>query len=261
MLESEKKKCAEDLFDARINKAAIKPLSHTFPNISLEDGYAIQQRLMNRYVSEGYHICGRKVGGFTFSDRPGPANSFGPHYGFIFQEMLFYSDEKLLSKDYIQPGIEAEIGFILGEDLGHGIVTGKEVLASTQYLVPMWEIVDSRQVKIQRILQDSIADNASFAGCIMGKTRTKPKDWEEVVQCRITTQTTAVPVQGYETTVIRAAEAVAWLVNALMKKGDRLTAGSLILSGALTTPLIPVKKGDVICADFGHLGNVTAVLD
>ena len=94
----------------------------------------------------------------------------------------------------------------------------------------------------------------------MGKTRTKPEEWEEIVGCQITTPTADVHVQRYETTITRAAEAVAWLANTLMKRGDRLTAGSLILSGALTTPLLPVKQGDVVCADFGYLGKVTAVL-
>ncbi len=50
---------------------------------------------------------------------------------------------------------------------------------------------------------------------------------------------------------------VAWLANKLAEHGRSLAAGELIMTGSFTKQH-PIKKGNVIAADFGGVGNVTA---
>jgi 2-oxo-3-hexenedioate decarboxylase len=51
------------------------------------------------------------------------------------------------------------------------------------------------------------------------------------------------------------AESVAWLVNELHRRGRRLAAGSLVLSGALTDA-VPITAGSTVSAEFDGLGAV-----
>jgi 2-keto-4-pentenoate hydratase len=49
---------------------------------------------------------------------------------------------------------------------------------------------------------------------------------------------------------------VAWLANALLRLGERLQAGQVILSGACTR-MVPVAPGDRFRGVFAGLGEVT----
>ena len=51
------------------------------------------------------------------------------------------------------------------------------------------------------------------------------------------------------------ARAVAELVRALAARGYGLKKGDVILSGAIVAST-PVRQGDVLRADFGHMGHV-----
>jgi 2-oxo-3-hexenedioate decarboxylase len=51
------------------------------------------------------------------------------------------------------------------------------------------------------------------------------------------------------------AASVAWLVNELDRRGQRLPAGSIVLSGALTDAL-PLRAGGSVSAEFDGLGTV-----
>jgi len=51
------------------------------------------------------------------------------------------------------------------------------------------------------------------------------------------------------------AAAVAWLVNALAARGERLCAGSIVLTGGLTAP-VALGRGGAVTAEFDGLGSV-----
>ena len=51
------------------------------------------------------------------------------------------------------------------------------------------------------------------------------------------------------------AAAVAWLVNTLAARGQRLAAGSVVLTGGLTAP-VRLRPRGVVSAEFDGLGSV-----
>jgi 2-keto-4-pentenoate hydratase len=53
------------------------------------------------------------------------------------------------------------------------------------------------------------------------------------------------------------AEALAWLARALAPYGEGIEAGEIVIPGAMHRA-IDLGAGDVVCADFGALGTVTA---
>ena len=64
--------------------------------------------------------------------------------------------------------MEAEIAFVMGEDIEGPGVTGAQVLAKTEYVLPALEIIDSRYENFQFTLPDVIADNASTSRVVFG---------------------------------------------------------------------------------------------
>jgi 2-oxo-hept-3-ene-1,7-dioate hydratase len=51
------------------------------------------------------------------------------------------------------------------------------------------------------------------------------------------------------------ATAVAWLANKIAPYDEQLNTGDVVLSGSFTRPT-EVQRGDVLRADFGHLGSI-----
>ncbi len=47
---------------------------------------------------------------------------------------------------------------------------------------------------------------------------------------------------------------LAWLANTLAAQGEKLDAGTIVLSGALTAS-VPLKAGRVVTAEFDGLGQ------
>ena len=69
------------------------------------------------------------------------------------------------------------IGFVLKKDLVGPGITAIDVLRATDYVVPCFEIVDSRIQDWDIKIVDTVADNASCGVYVLG---TEPKDPLEV---------------------------------------------------------------------------------
>ena len=77
---------------------------------------------------------------------------------------------------YLYPRVEVEVGFILAADLPGADCTEDDVLAATEALVPSIELIDTRITDWKIALCDTIADNASSAGFVLGEARVSPVD-------------------------------------------------------------------------------------
>ncbi len=72
----------------------------------------------------------------------------------------------------IQPKVEAEIAFVLARDLDmQKVITAADVIAATDYVLPAFEIVDSRIRDWEIGLFDTVADNASSGMYVLGTVR------------------------------------------------------------------------------------------
>jgi 2-keto-4-pentenoate hydratase len=76
----------------------------------------------------------------------------------------------MVARDVVmQPRIEAEIAFVMKEDLAGSNITPEAVIAATDYVVPAIEVCGSRIAEWNIHIEDTIADNAS-SGNFMGRT-------------------------------------------------------------------------------------------
>ena len=106
-----------------------------------------------------------------------------PDYGHLLADMRLFEHEKVDTGRYCYPRVEIEVGFVLGRDLPGAGCTEADVLAATEAFAPAIELIDSRIVDWRIGLADTIADNASSAGFVLGAARVDPSTVD--VRCRI----------------------------------------------------------------------------
>ena len=253
---------AELLWAAERDLAPIGPLTETFPGIDVVDAYEIQLANIRRRLAAGQRVRGHKVG----LSSPVMQQMMGvdePDYGHLLDSMVLSQDAPIPAARYCYPRIEVEIGYLLGSALPGAGCTEADVLAATAYIVPSLELIDSRITDWRIKLADTIADNASSAGVILGAERRTPA---ELAAAGVDlSDIDAVLFAGGEEVARGNTSAVlgnptacvAWLARKVATFGVKLEAGHLILPGSCTRA-IDARPGSSFRAEFAGLGTVTA---
>jgi 2-keto-4-pentenoate hydratase len=158
---------------------------------------------------------------------------------------------------YCCPRVEIEVAFVLGADLPGEDCTEADVLAVTEAVAPAIELIDSRIADWRIRLPDTIADNASSAGFVLGQARARPGDLDlRGIEASLW-RSGALVAHGRSDAVLgNPATAVAWLARAVARYGVRLRAGHIILPGACDRA-VDAGPGDEFRADFTGLGTVS----
>jgi len=247
---------ARRLYTALKTRLPIPPLSSENPDITVSDAYAIQLENVSVRLQNGETISGKKIG----LTSPGIQKQLGvsePDYGHLFSSMCF--EREVPIDTLLQPKIEAEIAFILSEDLSGGNVTAEDVRRATRYVVPAFEIVDSRVADWRIKLPDTIADNASSGCYVLGKTQTALGELDLSKITMKMFKNDGEPVGEGEGSAVMGdpCVSVAWLANCLYRYGVILKKDEVILSGAFSAAP-PASLGDSFRAEFSVLGEVEA---
>lgn len=224
------------------------------PNATTEDGYAVQDEFVRRRTSDEGPVVGYKIG-FTNEAVQSDLGVDEPAYGRILENTIRW-DRRFEVDSLIEPRIEPEIAFVLGEDLDRS-ANRLDVMSATRFVVPVIEVVDSRIDDWDFTAPAAIADNALAARLLPGdRAATATTDFTlEAVEVLINGEHRAA---GTGTAVLgHPADAVAWLAEALSDHGGSLRTGDIVTTGSLTEP-IPVDVGDTIVARFSSLGTVVA---
>ena len=246
----------DELYHAFLERCTVAPLTERIPGITIEDAYAIQQRLVQRRVDAGETVVGKKIGvtSKVVMDMLGVTQ---PDFGVLLSGMVCNEGEAVEFGKLIAPKAEAEVAFLLGRDLTGPGVTAADVLRATDCVMPCFEIVDSRIKDWKIKIQDTVAYNASCGVFTLGATRRSPRAFDLALAGMVLEKNGEVintscgaSVQG------SPVNAVAWLANMLGTLGMGLKAGDVILSGS-QSPLIPVAKGDSFRCSVGGLGSTS----
>ena len=246
---------AADLAQAERSREPIAPLTSAYPDIDVVDAYEIQLINIRQRVAEGARILGHKVGlsSLAMQQMMGVDE---PDYGHLLDEMQVFEDTPVKAGRYLYPRVEVEVGFILGADLPGAGCTEDDVLAGTEALVPSIELIDTRITDWKIGLCDTIADNASSAGFVLGGARVSPHDVDVKAIDAVLTRNGEVVAEGRSDAVLgNPVTAVAWLARKVESFGVRLRKGDIVLPGSCTRA-IDVRAGDEFVADFSGLGPV-----
>ncbi len=246
---------AADLAEAERSRIAIDPLTAGNPDIDVVDAYEIQLLNIRQRVAEGAKVVGHKVG-LSSEAMQKMMNVDEPDYGHLLDEMEVFEDVPVKTSAFLYPRVEVEVGFILADDLPGAGCTEDDVLAATAAFVPSIELIDTRIKNWQIKLCDTIADNASSAGWVLGKERVSPKDIDIRTIDAVLTCNGEVVAEGRSDAVLgNPVTAVAWLARKVDSFGVRLKAGDVVLPGSCTRA-IDARPGDNFVADFAGLGSV-----
>jgi 2-oxo-3-hexenedioate decarboxylase len=179
-----------------------------------------------------------------------------PIYGYIFDYMVI-SDGIVRMSELIHPKAEAEIAFILGKDIEGPGVTGAQVLAATEYVVPALEIIDSRYENFRFTLPDVVADNASSSRVVFGNRLTRPEGLDlDLLGVTLHINGELKELGAGAAVLGHPANSVAMLANMLARKGQKLKAGEIILTGGVTEAVL-LSLGDYVTAKVDGLGEVS----
>jgi 2-oxopent-4-enoate/cis-2-oxohex-4-enoate hydratase len=246
----------DELFQALQEQKTIKPFTDRDIGITIDDAYYISLRMLeNRLEKNGEKVVGKKIG-VTSKVVQEMLGVHRPDFGFLTNTMEYANGANVKISDcMIQPRAEAEIGFRLKKDLVGPGVTEQDVLDATDYIMPCFEIVDSRIDNWKIKIQDTIADNASCGVYALGEAKVDPRT-VDLPNLKVNVFKNGQPlseglgsaVQGNPLT------AVAWLANTLGEYGIPFKAGEVILSGSLV-PLESVKPGDKMHMELEGVGS------
>jgi 2-keto-4-pentenoate hydratase len=251
---------ADELLAAYRTGKTLPPLTSTYPGLTVDEAYAIQQRQTVTRTGAGAGIVGFKIG-LTSAAMQQQLGVDQPDYGHLFTDMLHAADTPIPTSAFLQPRAEPEIALVLAQPLRGPGLSVADVLSATAYALPAIEIIDSRITDWRIGLEDTIADNASSGGLVLGGTPTAITGRDlSLLGCvlrrngRIQHTAAGAAVMGSPLL------AATWLANTLTTRGVALAAGHVILTGSITAA-IAVQAGDSITATLDHLGTVTAVFD
>lgn len=246
---------AEALADAERSRVPMSQLTAVHPDLDATDAYEIQLINIRRRLTDGARVVGHKVG-LSSKAMQQMMGVDEPDYGHLLADMEVFETAPVPVANYLFPRVEVEVGFILADGLPGASCTEDDVLAATAAYVPAIELIDSRITNWEIGLCDTIADNASSAGFVLGQERVSPKDIDITVIDAVLTCNGAVVAEGRSDAVLgNPVTAVAWLARKVDQFGVRLKAGDIVLPGSCTRA-IDVHPGDEFIADFTGLGSV-----
>ena len=246
---------AHQLYQAEQTGKTIAQLHDMFPELTLNDAYAIQDALKQVYCNSGRIPVGYKMG-LTNTVKMQQMGVTQPLRGYLFQDMLFTSGSELPLTRLIQPKVEMEIAFVLAHAVS-GTRNGiEDILAATAYITPALEIVDSRYPEFKFAFADGIADNICADRVVLGQAKLNPRQVNLAdigVELLINGKSV---VRGNSSAVLsNPLNSIVMLANMLGARGEILPAGSVIISGAIADA-ITFNPEDQINAEFGSLGTV-----
>jgi len=250
-------RCGDELYDAWRERRTLAPLLERFPDITTEQAYAIQLRMVGRRVAAGESIVGKKIG-VTSKPVQDMLGVYEPDFGQLTSGMVCTERDGVDLSRMIQPKAECELAFVLERDLVGPGITATDVIRATAYVSPCFEIVDSRIRDWKIKIQDTVADNASCGVYLLGDAKGDPRQLDLALAGMVLQRNGEL----FSTSVGAAVQgspvnAVVWLANTLGRLGLPFRAGEVILSGSQSS-LLPVVDGDELVCTVGGLGSCRA---
>lgn len=219
--------------------------------------YAVQNVNIARRIAAGRIVVGRKIG-LTSEVVQKQIGVDTPDFGWLLDDMAYDDGAVIPFERVLQPRAEAEVAFVLKEDLVDGDLDLDQVRAAVDYGVAAIEVCCSRVADWDISFGDTVADNASAGVYVLGSER---RTLDEVTPVDVTMTMT---IDGEEVSIGNGAaclgdpvNAVAWLARYARDFGQPLRAGQVLLSGALG-PMRAVTPGAHVEVAIAGLGTVSA---
>jgi 2-keto-4-pentenoate hydratase len=245
------------LLDAYATRKPIEPLTQCHPDLTTEDAYEIQSLQVASWIAGGARVKGHKVG-LTSAAMQRQMGVHQPDYGQLLDRMFWLEHEPIPVSRFLQPRVEPEIAFVLSKPLRGPGVTIADAVAAVGCVLPALELIDSRIRNWKIGLPDTIADNASSGGVVLGSTPAGLSGTDlRLAGCNLYRNGVLAGTGASGAVLGSPLASLVWLANTVGARGVELLQGHVILPGSITAS-IPVGEGDTVTATFAGLGSVTA---
>ncbi len=240
---------ALELDKAEETHIGVRPLSTRSEVLTEEDAWSIAARRDRLREERGETHCGYKLG-WTSEVMRSALGIAQPNFGSLWEYMRVADGELDLGR-LIHPKAEPEFAFLADQALEGGQVTATEVLSAGRWAVAL-EVVDPRWESYEFDWLDNTADGSSAAAYVVGEfreARTAPERFQ------LTMHAAGEARSGLGDAAMGSpAEAVAWLVSQLHRRGAALEPGMVVLTGGITAP-VDLVKGLTLRAESPQLGE------
>lgn len=246
---------AKQLLAAEESGTPCAPVRDGLPDGDIDVAYAVQAEVHRHHRGAGRRPVGHKIG----LTAPSVQQQLGvdqPDSGLLYEDMGFEDGVMVPSSRLIQPKVEAEVGFVLAEDLDREVLSLHEITGAMAYATPALEIVDSRIRDWDIRIVDTIADNASSGLYVLGRQQVPVAELDLVgMGMALYADGEQVSEGTGQACMGNPLYAVQWLARTARRVGNPLRAGDVILSGALG-PMVTVTAGVQYRAVLDGLGKV-----
>jgi 2-keto-4-pentenoate hydratase len=251
---------ADHLFKVRTSGDKIAALPDVFRPASLDEAYAIQRRLVAKLPasSVGWFVA------LTSPEMQSVHRASGPIYGRILLSNLHRSPGVVVLRNPVRPvTVEAEFAFRMGRDLAPALTyTEAEVAGAIRSVVPMLEFVDSTFEDMTAVdVASLVADNGAEGQIVLGQ------EVEGVSPADLLTDAARVSVndariaEGHPSNVMGGpVRVLTWFVNERTRGGQVVREGEIVGTGNCLQRYCFGRAGDLVHADFGSLGSISATL-
>ncbi|OQE21221.1 hypothetical protein PENSTE_c012G07315 [Penicillium steckii] len=242
---------AAALRTARADATPIGAPTKTWPALDADGGFRVQQINSDHAVQNGDRLVGYKLGNIAKVMQA----AFGldhPDYGFLHASSFIYEGTTIRRDKFIKPFVELEPAFVLRSSLKGPNITVADVINAIDYAIPAIEIIDSRVKNWAIDLPDTLADNGSTGGFILGRTPRRLTDLT-LSNTRGYLKFNGEEVMSGNTKNVlgNPISAVAWLVNRLAEYDIEFKAGQVIMPGSCLEAIPMEKSGNWSCTFEG----------
>lgn len=242
-----------ELLAAREGAQAVAPPSARAP-LTPAEAYAVQDRLREALMARGERVVGWKAG-FTSKAAQAAFGADEPVCGFLLASGVFPTRAEVPASRFVSLVVEAEVCFVLKEDLAGPGVTPARARLAVEGALPALELVDFRYSG-KPVASDVIADGVYANAVVVGARMTDVSWLDLAVEGLVYELNGAVVATNAAAEVMGGPlNSLAWIANHLGARGLGLKAGDLVMSGSVSQLLRP-KAGDTVRATFTRLGSV-----
>ena len=240
---------ADALLEAYRTRSPIEPLTPMFAQAPLSTAYEIALAQVESWVKAGDAVKGHKVG-LASRAMQRQAGVDQPDFGHLTTSMFHLEHQPIPADTYIQPRIEPEVAFVLSKPLTGPGVTVAEAAAAVDFVLASLEIVDSRIRDWKIGIFDTVADNASSGGVVLGSRPVRLTDVDlRLSGCNLSVNGELVATGAGGAVLGSPLNSLVWLANTVGPLGVTLEPGHVVLPGSVTRA-VPIAPGDAIVAEF-----------
>lgn len=225
------------------------------PEISVDEGQALQLRVLERWIKQGETLAGYKIGLTSGEARDAFGAGIRP-FGFILKSRVLASGDCVQRNEIGSMGIENELVFQVGESISGTGLTADAAREAIKAVAPAFEINQRRLPSIPGRQSSNgirVADNLSQWGIVTAEFVDLDQDFDNLI---VSLSREGEPIQAVSARdhIDDHFTSIAALINGLHKYGRGLAEGDLIITGSFTKQSI--DKPGRWRGHFGEIGQV-----